>query len=173
MTADTVFVGDSITAQGDWQQRYPNSDVKVFAIPGCRVSAGVQLSELAVTLKPKKVFLLIGVNNVSDYNYLNTLQRDYGELLQNLVKTDAKIYVESILPVCSPSGVSNDRINSANQVLKELAEEYHCVFIDTHEAFLDSLGEKMDPALTKDGVHLNDQGYERLYQLLDQYIIGD
>lgn len=169
VTSDTVFVGDSITAQGDWYEKY-GDDIRVLAVPGCRIKEGIQLSEIAVTLSPKKVFVLIGVNNISTLNYEDAIRRDYGELLDVLCESNAKIYVESILPVCEPSSVSNDRIRSANAILEDLAKEHGCEFLDIFDNFLDDSAARLDKELTKDGIHLNDAGYQVLMNSLDSFI---
>lgn len=80
-----------------------------------------------------------------------------------------KIYVQSILPVREPSEVDNEKIIEANDILRELALEHDCVFIDLHSAFVDSDG-KLIEEYSKDGVHLKEEAYEVWVEAIREYI---
>ena len=54
--------------------------------------------------------------------------------------------------------MDNERIEVANEIIEELALEYGCEFIDIHSVFTDE-NDELEQELTKDGVHLNDEGY--------------
>jgi len=61
---DIVFVGDSITDQGEWEQLFHSLNVKNRGI-GADTTQGVlhRLQEIT-NAKPKKIFLMIGINDL-------------------------------------------------------------------------------------------------------------
>ena len=120
-------------------------------------------------LAPQTVFLLAGVNNVSRGHYEETIRENYSLILQGLSDMGCTIYVQSILPVREPSSVDNGRIDIANKIIEELAAEYECEFIDIHSVFLDE-NDEMKEDLTKDGVHLNENGYAVWREQIEDYV---
>lgn len=125
--------------------------------------------DMVEKLEPGKVFLLAGVNNVSRGHYEETISEYYSLILQDLRDMGCTVYVQSILPVRDPSNVDNGRIDIANEIIEELAVEYECEFIDIHSAFIDENGE-MKEELTKDGVHLNENGYAVWREQIEKYV---
>lgn len=116
------------------------------------------------------MFVLVGVNNISRGNYENTIREQYELLLEELDTMNLdEIYIQSIMPVRYPSTVSNERIVKANQIIKELAEQYNCVFIDTYSVMVNDEGELIED-YNKDGIHINSDGYEKWANLLSNYI---
>ena len=70
-----------------------------------------------------------------------------------------------------PSSVDNERIEVANEIIKEVALEYGCEFFDICSGFTDQNGE-LKQELTKDGVHLNDEGNAVWIEQIEEYIRG-
>ena len=168
-TCKTVFLGDSITAQGKWEERY-GDDVCVLAIPGTTVYGCLKMSDFIPQLSPKKIFVMVGVNNLANWNYESAVKEDYQKLIDNLKGIGAQIYIESILPACSPSSVDNESIVEVNKIIKSVAESNDCIYLDIHDEFLDENGNKMKRELTKDGIHLNENGFNVLYGIIDKYV---
>ncbi len=167
--ADIVFFGDSITYGGEWASYFPNSDVCTVAVPGDSVDQAVYRTSIAVDVEPEKIFLLVGVNSVMRDDYTENISKGYKRLLDQLSESNAQIYVQSILPVRSPSEVSNDRIIKVNEILKNIAEEKDCTYLDLHSAFLDDNGELIE-SYSKDGVHINEEGYKAWVSILEEYM---
>ena len=77
-----------------------------------------------------------------------------------------KIFVQSILPL-NPT-VKNfpqhydkqPRVVAVNRLLQRMARETHATYIDLWPIFIDRQNH-LDASLTGDGLHLNQQGYER------------
>lgn len=126
--------------------------------------------EMVEKLEPQKVFLLAGVNNISRGHYEETIREYYSLILEDLSEIGCTVYVQSILPVREPSSVDNGRIDAANEIVKELALEYGCEFIDIHSAFTDQ-NDALEQELTKDGVHLNDEGYTVWIDQIKDYLL--
>ncbi len=167
--ADVIFLGDSITWGGDWNSYFEDVNLCCLAIPGDEIEQVLYRTDMVVDLEPKKIFIMMGVNGSRNVNYEEILKEKYSELIVRLVETGAEIYIQSILPVCEPSKVSNDRIDGANQILKELADQYGCTYINLHDAFSDE-EEKLSLYYSKDGVHINESGYDLWVSLIEGYI---
>lgn len=107
--------------------------------------------------KYKKIFLMFGVNELG-WPYQSTFIDNYLKLIQAVqsVQPDAKIYVQSILPVTkeksdSDSIFNNKRINSFNTAIQKMCEENKIAYIDLTQF----AGNNVLPAnAATDGIHL-------------------
>ena len=117
------------------------------------------------------MFLLAVVNNISREHYEETIREYYSLILEDLSEIGCTVYVQSILPVREPSSVDNERIEVANEIIKELVLEYGCEFFDIRSGFTDQNGE-LEQELTKDSVYLNDEEYAVWIEQIEEYIRG-
>lgn len=169
---DIIFLGNSITAGVDWAELLQNPHVRNRGISS-DISFGVldRLSEVTEG-KPAKVFILIGINdisrNVPDSVILNNYQR-----MISRIKTESpstKIYFQTILPVnneFTARGQFNkdEHILFVNQELKKITEREKVCLIDLHPEFLGA-DNKLDKKYTYDGLHLNPTGYSHWAEIL-------
>ncbi|QEM10619.1 family 20 glycosylhydrolase [Mucilaginibacter rubeus] len=174
---DIIFLGNSITDGAEWSELFGDCRIKNRGISG-DISAGViaRLPEVA-DRKPEKIFLLIGVNDLSRNTSPDSVVKNI-MLISNYLheKTPAtKVYVQSILPVNkiynkfgTHTGKST-QINEVNQALQTAADKSHYTFINIHDAFcgVDGL---LNPELTNDGLHLKGEGYLLWKHLLYPYV---
>ncbi|WP_215225084.1 GDSL-type esterase/lipase family protein [Echinicola shivajiensis] len=173
---DIVFIGNSITEQGkNWGEKFGQEHIRNRGISG-DVTDGIlaRLGEI-IYHKPKAVFLLIGINDLSNYHQGNESRANivYHTKIpspeyvgNNIVKIaqqihqgspKTKIYVQTVLPNARPDLKAS--INLVNSIIKENeAKEYYQV-IDLHSFFADQNG-LMKSELTNDGTHLNEMGYK-------------
>ena len=168
-TADIVFFGDSITYGGDWLDYYDDLSVCSLAIPGDSIQTALYRIDMIEGLCPEKLFVMIGVNNVGKMGYEKLISEKFDELVEDLTGTGAKIYVQSILPVRDPSDVSNQQIDTANEIIRDIADNYGCTYINLHDAFSDENGELLKE-VSKDGVHINEKGYALWNLLINKYV---
>jgi acetyl esterase/lipase len=171
MTDNIVMLGNSLTEGGkNWGSKLGNHDVINRGISG-DVTQGVlmRIGEICFS-KPKSIFLLIGINDINGGN------KSAEETLANILKIVSKIhtlsprtkvYVQTILPTNYNKLVPT--IATVNKGLKAEATANNYVVIDTHALFADE-NDLMKPALTSDGVHLTDAGYEVWTKELSKYI---
>lgn len=157
--ADVVFIGDSLTEFCDWsellQRRVINSGVSGDTVKGVKNRA-----ERIAKYSPKKVFLMIGINDLLAGN--EHIISDYDDLLITLRRDcpQATIYVQSILHVSPSWPVSSDKILAANEELKTLCDKYHLTYIDISPAAI----------FTSDGLHLTGDGYRKWAEVIMPYI---
>jgi lysophospholipase L1-like esterase len=173
-TGIIMMVGNSITEGGDWKQLLNDSTIINRGISG-DVTFGVlnRLDEI-IGRKPSKIFLLIGVNDLSrntpDEVIVTNIYRIAHTLRTRL--PDTQVFVQSILPTNESFG--NMMVNfkgkaknivAINDQLKQGAEKWKYTYVDLYTSFLNMRGE-MDPQYATDGLHLNAAGYRHWVSIL-------
>lgn len=167
---DVVFFGDSIVYGGEWNEYFPNLNTCNLGVPGDCVESATYRVNIINQVNPQKVFIMLGVNDISKKNYKKIFSEKYEELIKLILKNDTKIYIQSILPVSKQSGISNDKIIEVNSIISDLAEKYNCEYIDIHSLFCNKKGE-LKAEYSKDGVHITKSAYEKWAELIQKYII--
>ena len=178
VTGKVIMLGNSITEGGNWKKLLKDSSVINRGISGDVTFGVINRLDDIVKRKPSKVFLLIGINDLSR----NT---PYEVILENLFSIVAKIragspktqiYVQSILPTNEtfknflPNFKGKESgIITVNTQLGRYGEKMNYVFIDLHTKFLDATG-KMDGKYVTDGLHLNPLGYQHWVSILQPYL---
>lgn len=170
--ADIVFFGDSITRGSDFREFFPKERIVNLGYPGDSLE-GMKKRIISVSsVNPEKVFVLGGINCLSDANIQSCLNT-YAELLDDL-KADMPntvFYIQSVLPVSKSKELSvchNTNIRQFNQGIKTLAEERNMIYIDLYSLY--EVSGEMNPDLTRDGVHICPEAYELWANAIKQYI---
>ncbi len=169
-----VFLGNSITEGFDLAFYFPQHSTINRGIVGDHLDGLIQrLNNSASALKPEKLFLMIGINDIGDQRSDEYLKSMFTVLIDTLITElpETKIYLHSILPTtarwknCPP-----DQIKRMNDFLTLMAIEKNLVFINLYPYFLIDT-QYLNPALTRDGLHPNQAGYdlwaEKINFLLD------
>lgn len=169
-----VLVGDSITEGFPVDRLFPGLHVVNRGISGDKIGGsrfyGV-LDRVDVSigdLKPAKVFLLIGVNDIIYWDVPPLeMRRGYESLLARIrqVYPDGPLYVQTLLPLRGQFAQHIPEVLQFNDFLRETAPKHGATLLDTYPAFLDAKGELKDE-FTKDGLHLTDEGYARWREIL-------
>ena len=135
--------------------------VGVFSKKAIQTDAGKVTIPEALALGPQfgKIYMKFGLNELgwgtdeqfADYYYSFI---DYTKSVQ----PDAIIYVMGILHVTAAeerksSTFTNEKINHRNEVIKEVAENEHVIYLDVNEVFTDEEG-CMPEGDTFDGIHV-------------------
>lgn len=163
---DVVFLGNSITAGTDWSKLLDLSQARNRGISG-DISFGVlERLEEVIKGKPAKVFLLIGINDISrnipDSLVIGNIRKIVDRIQKGSKRT--KIYIYTLLPVNSSFGKFKNHYNKdehilwVNDQIRKLASKQVTV-IDIYPDFLDA-EHRLRAELTKDGLHPNAAGYE-------------
>lgn len=162
-----IFLGNSITEGGQWHQLTDNK-TRINRGIGGDVTFGIlnRLDEV-IAREPSKVFILIGINDISKDFPDAVIINNYKKILSTikLKLPGTKVYVQSVLPV-NPSYPKfpqhydkGDHVISVNKLLKELVSNEGVTFINLYPLFLDKNG-NMEAKYTNDGLHLNAEGYK-------------
>lgn len=173
--SEIVFLGNSITEAGEWQELVPGKNVINRGISG-DVTYGVKarLDEV-LSSKPAQVFLLIGVNDMKRGHAVNVIANSYREIVNRIVTTSpkTKLYLQSVLPVNEKllqaiyKEVTNEKIRALNVQLQSIAAEYKVTYVDLHKVFA-TAGGQLDSAATTDGLHLQATAYIKWVDYLKQ-----
>lgn len=110
-----------------------------------------------------KVYIMLGINELG-WSKTKTYHDQYAKLIDRVREDhpEAKIVLQSIPPVSAnqeakKTYVNNERIAAYNQVIKTLAEEKECYFLDVAACLTDGDG-LLPKDLNFDGIHLNPAG---------------
>lgn len=170
---DIVFLGNSITAGVDWNELLGMKNARNRGISGDITFGVLQRLDEVLEGTPKKVFILIGINDISR-NIPDTLIIDNYRKMISRIKAGSpktKIYLQTLMPVNNTFTQfknhynKDEHIAAVNAALKNLAEEYKVTLIDLHPHFMDSNG-RLRQEMTEDGLHLNAAGYRHWAALL-------
>ena len=100
-STDIMFVGNSITAGTDWMELLGRPDVRNRGISS-DISFGVldRLDEVIMG-KPAKVFILIGINDISRNIPDSFIVKNYQRIIEKIktASPSTKIYFQTLLPV--------------------------------------------------------------------------
>ena len=129
--------------------------------------------EGVAAVNPEQVFVLGGINGLKSYTEQVGLER-YDTLLSMLKEQlpNAEIYVISVLPISKDKELevcSNEVINDFNSELVLLVDKYGFTYVDIHSLYVDNNG-AMDENLTKDGVHLYSEAYDKWAEKIRPFI---
>ena len=163
---DIIFLGNSITDGGEWSEQFADLRIKNRGISG-DITIGVlnRLDEI-YTRQPKKVFLLIGTNdlarNIPPDSVAGNIFRIAALVKKHSPKTT--LYVQSIFPVNEKFGKfsghtsKRQQIDAVNKQLWRQAAQYGYHYTDVFAALADSSG-RLSAEYTNDGLHLTGAGY--------------
>jgi lysophospholipase L1-like esterase len=159
--ADIVMLGDSITHEGLWNEYFPQHNLRNRGIGGNTTQDVIERLPAIYALQPKRLFLLIGINDINVGAKPAQTFANYARILKNLRQQlpDLKIYVQSILPVAATWPMAgNVTVKQYNARIERLAAQADAVYIDLHRHFSDAQG-NLQAELSNDGIHLTHAGY--------------
>ena len=163
---EIIFLGNSITDGCEWSELFQDLRVKNRGIIGDNTEGILYRLKEVTDSKPLKVFIMIGINDLSQNVSLTQILYNYENIIKSIKSTSPKtiIYVQSILPVNpdfpkfkNVSGKTS-QIMELNSDLAKLAQINNVNFIDLFSVFKDTANH-MDKKYTVDGLHLNAGGY--------------
>ncbi|MFK8303001.1 GDSL-type esterase/lipase family protein [Capnocytophaga stomatis] len=163
---DIVFLGNSITNGCEWAELFGKKNIKNRGISG-DISQGVyERLDNIVNGKPKKIFLLIGVNDIARKIPLETTSQNIEKIVMKIqqVSPKTKIYLQSVLPVNSDFKMFEahqqpEKINELNAEICQICQQYKVTYVDLYSHFIVPNTDKLKPELTNDGLHLMAEGY--------------
>jgi lysophospholipase L1-like esterase len=167
---DVVFAGDSITYRCQWNEMFPELSTKNRGLPSDTTEGMLARLDSIIKTKPDKVFIMIGINDISLQVEERTILDNYSYILDAMAAhTDIKIYVQSILPVAPNSGISKEEILRINHAIQEVCMEKGIEYIDLYDLFSDDSG-WLKGQYNGDGVHINAKGYECWRNSIETYV---
>ena len=154
-----VFLGDSITDFVDFDEVLPSYHIVNRGIAGDTTSGVLRRLGEVISLRPRKLFLLIGTNDIGMDLWTAPIARNIREIVSRVQakSPSTKIYLQALFPTRHDRSRPNDLIQELNAEIAAIAQEKHCTFIDLYPLLLDSEG-LLAEEYTVDGLHLSDSG---------------
>ena len=169
-SSDIVFVGNSITEGYPVNEVFQSIHVKNRGIGFNQTKHILGRMDGILAGKPKKLFLEIGVNDLLQSVPVDTLFRNYRQIIRK-IRTGSpatKLFVQSIFPVGKTYDTLNHTIDDVNLRLKNYCDSLDIPFLDIHSR-LESHG-RLEPPYTLDDVHLTGAGYKIWTKAIDSLV---
>ena len=165
---EIIFLGNSITDGSEWSELLQNPKAKNRGISG-DTSEGVlnRLSQVT-RMQPAKVFLLIGINDLSKNISPDTVYVNICKIVSRIKSQSpkTKVYVQSILPVNNTfktfSGHTSrtPQVKDLNGRLKNICPKLNATYVDLFSELKNPNDDLLNPMYTNDGLHLLGEGYK-------------
>lgn len=168
--AEIVMLGDSLTEQaGDWKDFFPHWNVRNRGIAGDTAEGVLGRIDPILQMKPRFVLVMIGINDIR-------MDRDVEAVFERIATTLAKIKQSEAAPIMQSTlltvdePVTNGRVKLLNERLRQWCLANDVLFVDLNTTM--SPSGSLEKRLSKDGYHLNFEGYlewrDRLLPVLHQ-----
>lgn len=163
---DFIFLGNSITAGTDWAKLLNLPQAKNRGISGDITFGVLERLQEVIDRKPAKLFILIGINDISRNIPDSIILRNYKTMIASVRKGSKKthIYFTTLLPVNSSFEKFKNHYGKDNHILwlndeiRKFASKDVTV-VDLYPVFVDD-DKRLKAGLTKDGLHLIPEGYK-------------
>ena len=124
---------------------------------------------------PTHVFIELGSNDLVDENSISEMVNNLKRIVRGIQnnRSMATIYVESLYPVNDKiegfnSDISLELIKKANIEIESMCKSLNVLYIDMYNELSEEDLLKED--YTNDGVKLNEDGYKKVYKVINRYI---
>lgn len=157
MSPKVAFLGNGLTASGNWAEWLPEYDVINLAVSGNTTADLLTGLDAVVAVNPDVVVVEAGTNDISDRRTDEYVVRNLEMTLCILRRRlpQAGILVQSVLPRERDFA---ETICSVNRHLWQFAPTEHAQFLDLWPALAGQDGELI-PAYAVDTLHLTAEGY--------------
>ncbi|WP_397445162.1 GDSL-type esterase/lipase family protein [Polaribacter sp. R77954] len=165
-----IFLGDSITEFCNWSELFGKNNIINRGISGDTLDGLLYRVDEVIERKPKKIFLMIGINDLGKGKNVNQILEKYTILIKKIHTNlpETIIYIQSVLPAKRKT-LRNTDIKNINIGLIKIANKYNKNYIDLYSSFL-SKNNELNDAYSLDGLHLNGKGYQLWKQIIKKDI---
>ena len=175
---EIIFLGNSITEGGNWNELFPDINAVNRGISGDVTDGILNRLKEVTSSQPLKIFLLIGTNDLAREKSVLSITENYRAIIIKMLQqsSNTKIYIQSVLPV-NPfvgkkfAGHKSKQVEiiALNKNLKIIASEFNIQFINLYGPMGNAENHLM-PEFTIDGLHLSDIGYKKWADLIQEYV---
>ena len=163
-THSVMFLGNSITRRGPWEELFPFMRTTNRGVGGDVLRGMYNRVDDVVEDNPTAIFLMGGINDITNPSKsVDVIWKDYERLIEKLRKElpTTVLYVQSTLPVTAERDRDNNinpKVAELNKYLAAATEKYDYKFLDLTPYMCDENGYlKSDYSI--DGLHLSADGY--------------
>lgn len=167
-SSDIVFIGNSITDGCELSELFDNPNIKNRGINSDDICGITERIGSVLEGRPSKIFLLIGINDISHDLSLSEMTEMYESLVAKIKdrSPETQLYILSVMPVNNDFNrykrlIGKEKvISQLNNNLKQISERYKIDYIDLWDALIIPGTNKLNSKYTNDGLHLIGEGYE-------------
>jgi lysophospholipase L1-like esterase len=161
-----LFLGDSITEQGNWGEWFPHLRTINRGIGGDTVAGVIDRLDRAIN-QPAAISLLIGTNDLSGLGpstRVPDIATQYGVLLERLgqLSPGIPLVINSVMPR-QPRFAGH--VQQLNAHVERMAQDCGATYVDLWPILADERG-ALRIEYTLDGLHLTGQGYQAWAEVL-------
>ncbi len=161
-----LFIGDSLLADFNWQERITHFEVLNLSVVG-ETAQGLlnRLTSIQEqVLDPQIILIMTGTNNLlmEDYNYVETLRHIVVRLSHTYPA--AEIIINSLVPLQIP-WLNKEEMKRINCEIEALSLKSGCCFLDVFSKFSTTTG-----IFQTDGIHFTETGYNLWARAILEYI---
>ena len=175
---DIVFVGNSLTEGGKWDEYFPGQKIVNRGIIGDAAFGIYDRLYQILPGKPKKIFLQTGGNDVSHNLSPEEITERVAMIIDKIREEspETKLYLQSSLPINESFNRYKTMIGKTNvlpelsKCLEQLAASRGIVFINLFPLYVQPGTNIMRKDLTTDGLHLKKEGYEIWRKAIERYV---
>ncbi|MDD6627124.1 MAG: GDSL-type esterase/lipase family protein [Lachnospiraceae bacterium] len=133
-------------------------------------------------LEPRKVFINIGTNDLSDDSIpLEKVMSNYDRIITQIEERlpDVTIYMMAYYPVNYDAAAeemkpcllirTNEKINRANELVEQLAARHGQRYINVNAPLMDEQG-RLKAEYTIEGMHIKPEGYRAIFEDVMAYV---
>ena len=134
-------------------------------------------------LEPRKVFINIGTNDLSDASIsLEEVMDNYDRIITQIEEKlpNTSIYIMAYYPINYEAATedmkpcllirTNEKINRANELVAQLAARHDHRFINVNAPLMDEAG-RLKAEYTIEGLHINPDGYRAIFPDIVKYVL--
>lgn len=177
---DVVFLGNSLTNNGHWHELFPTVSVRNRGIISDVIQGISDRVELVTAGHPRKIFLLVGVNDISHHVTADSLAIALEKLVVKIKEQspETKLFLQSLLPINNDFHRYRNLKGTepvfprANKLFEEMAKRQNITWLNIAPAFANEEG-KLIKEITSDGLHVNAEGYKIWRKQVAKYVDAD
>jgi hypothetical protein len=154
-----VMLGDSITNGCEWSELLSRNDVVNRGISGDTTDGILTRIDQIISLRPQKVFLMIGINDLYKEIPVSKILSNYQDIITKLRAENIEVLVQSTLNVKKNVTQRNLQVNELNRGLRTYCRDHGIRFIDLNRILAPD-GFLLDK-YSNDVVHLMGEGYAK------------
>jgi lysophospholipase L1-like esterase len=156
---DVMMLGDSITEAGPWQALFPKVRIMNRGVSGYTTYDLLREIKATVALRPAKVFLMIGINDLLRRATIEQTFKQYTLIVDELQKNKITVVMQATLECSRPQcGSAVESVRSLNQKLQAFAVARNIQWLDLNPGLANDT-QGLLPKYTWDGLHLSKPAY--------------
>ena len=163
----TMMLGDSITDEGQWDELLNVSTVQNRGISGDTTSGVLERLD-SISPNIKKVFIMIGVNDIMRGASADEVYVNYLKIIKHFQDRNIKVYIQSTLFIGERRAENfNEKVEELDKRLEKYAKENNITFINLNPIFAPN--KILEKKFTFDDLHLNGSAYKLWAQEIKKY----